>query len=490
MSLFSRFSIIVASCVAGLIILFFVGRQGLVMMARTSNSLVQDDFVPIIQKDFPEMGKMQDALSLFLNADRDSYQTTVAMMKARTAPDSEALAAQLKDVRDNLNQVTERVEKGIASGSLGGTEVSTFRDNYSKWRREMETASGLASTLFERRQKRLASFKSVDESFKSVRAILNRIEESLQVEIEKNRTNLLGDALLESFQADRDLYQAYLAQVQLMQASGSQVVASCEADYRENVQQVRDRISNVANSGGAVVSADVEAFRTAFGKWSQSSDEVIALTREMAGQSASFEESSSRAEALFSTTRSAIDALSGVIEARLPDMAKSVVGKVDSARARNEGAQGTMRRSVWIFLVLSLLVAIAVVIPVALTARKIVQVLRHTMSDLGAASEQVRAASGELANASNQLAQGASEQAASMEETMSSLDELSSMTKQNSESAEKASHGVRTSLEASTRGREAMNGMLGTMQKIKESSDQTAQIVKSIEDIAFQTNIL
>ena len=490
MSLFSRFSVIVAACVAGLILLYFVGRYGLSTLAQTSDSLVRDDFIPIVQKDFPEMGKLQDALSLFLNADRDSYQTTVALMNARISPDDSDLASQLKDVKDNLDQVSQRVEKGIASASLSGTEVSTFRDNYNKWRREVENAAALDATLFDRRQKRQSAFAAAEAGFPGVRALLDGIEEKLHASIETSRSNALDDALFEALEADRDLHQAQLALAGALQAKDPEALARREAEYRENVQQVRDRLSNVANFAGAGCAAEVEGFRAAFSKWTASADSVMALSRDMAEQSVSLARAESAAAPLFSKTRSAIDALSGVIEARLPDMAKAVSGKVDAAKARNDGAQNSMRRSQWIFLFLAFLVALAVVVPVAFTAKKIMQVLRRTMSELSAASGQVRDASTELANSSNQLAQGASEQAASMEETMASLGELSTMTKQNSESAEKASEGVRMTLDASTRGRNSMNDMLQTMQKIKESSDQTAQIVKSIEDIAFQTNIL
>ncbi len=488
MSLIHRFLVIVLCCVAGLALLFFFGRQGLVSIAKTSDSLVQDDFIPVIQQDYPGMNRLADSLSLFLNADRDSYQADVALIRARSAASREDLEAQIKDVKDNMDQVSDRVGRGIQGGGITGAEVNAFRSNYNLWRAEMENASTLSATIFERSTLRMNSFTKVEKEFGGMRDHLNSIEEALEKAAAGSKD--MDSAEKTALQADRDLYQARLAVVLAMNAASPAAAESAAAEYQENVGQVRERLAEVSTKAGTVVAEDAKAFRTAFDQWTQSAGKVISITREIAGVAAALDESFARAETLFSATRKSIDDLSGVIEEKLPQMQKAVDGKVSAAEQRNKQAQSGMRRSVWIFLILSLAVAVAVVIPVSTTARRIVRVMKGTMNDLDAASQQVRAASSELANASTQLAQGASEQAASLEETMSSLDELSSMTKLNSESAGKASQGVKTSLDASNRGRAAMNGMLQTMQKIKESSDQTAQIVKTIEDIAFQTNIL
>ncbi|HEU5396521.1 MAG TPA: methyl-accepting chemotaxis protein, partial [Verrucomicrobiae bacterium] len=87
-------------------------------------------------------------------------------------------------------------------------------------------------------------------------------------------------------------------------------------------------------------------------------------------------------------------------------------------------------------------------------------------------------------------AQGSSEQAASLEETSSSLEEMASMTRRNAENAQKANELAKQARVAADRGVEDMKQMNGAMEAIKTSSDDIAKIIKTIDEIAFQTNIL
>jgi methyl-accepting chemotaxis protein len=88
------------------------------------------------------------------------------------------------------------------------------------------------------------------------------------------------------------------------------------------------------------------------------------------------------------------------------------------------------------------------------------------------------------------LAEGSSEQAASIEETSSSLEELSSMTKRNADNSQKANELSRQTRTAADKGVADMQEMNTAMAAIKASSDDIAKIIKTIDEIAFQTNIL
>jgi methyl-accepting chemotaxis protein len=103
---------------------------------------------------------------------------------------------------------------------------------------------------------------------------------------------------------------------------------------------------------------------------------------------------------------------------------------------------------------------------------------------------QVTAAAGQVSAASQTLAEGASEQAASLEETSSSLEEMASMAKHNAENVQQAkdlSYQTRIAADAGTAD---MQQMKQAMDAIKTSSDDVAKIIKTIDEIAFQTNIL
>ncbi len=105
-------------------------------------------------------------------------------------------------------------------------------------------------------------------------------------------------------------------------------------------------------------------------------------------------------------------------------------------------------------------------------------------------SSQVAAAASQVSSGSQSLSQGASEQAASLEETSASLEELSAMTQHNAENADRAKNLARQARGAAESGASNMKSMNGAMEAIKASSDDVAKIIKTIDEIAFQTNIL
>jgi methyl-accepting chemotaxis protein len=116
--------------------------------------------------------------------------------------------------------------------------------------------------------------------------------------------------------------------------------------------------------------------------------------------------------------------------------------------------------------------------------------LDKALSQVAEATEQVSSGSQQISSGSQSLAQGANEQASSLEEVSSSLEEMSSMTKQNAENANQAKTLAGDANGKAVQGTEAMSRMSTSINKIKASSDQTAKIVKTIDEIAMQTNLL
>jgi methyl-accepting chemotaxis protein len=116
--------------------------------------------------------------------------------------------------------------------------------------------------------------------------------------------------------------------------------------------------------------------------------------------------------------------------------------------------------------------------------------LAGLMNRLTLGSDHVNHSAASVAAASQTLAEGSSEQAASLEETSSSLEEMSSMTKNNGKNAQKANELARQTRAAADKGVSDMQAMSAAMEAIKVSSDDIAKIIKTIDEIAFQTNIL
>jgi len=123
-------------------------------------------------------------------------------------------------------------------------------------------------------------------------------------------------------------------------------------------------------------------------------------------------------------------------------------------------------------------------------ARSIAGPILRTSANLNAGAEQTSAAAGHVSSASQALAQGASDQAAAIEESSSSLEELASLTQRNSEHTQKANELAQQARAAADRGMADMQAMATAMEGIKASSDDIAKIIKTIDEIAFQTNIL
>jgi len=122
--------------------------------------------------------------------------------------------------------------------------------------------------------------------------------------------------------------------------------------------------------------------------------------------------------------------------------------------------------------------------------RSIVRPLTMAIHHLQEAGEQTVEASNEISSSSQTLAEGASEQAASLEETSASLEEMSSMTRRNAENSQKANELAKQARSAADKGVADMQSMNSAMEAIKVSSDDIAKIIKTIDEIAFQTNIL
>ena len=122
--------------------------------------------------------------------------------------------------------------------------------------------------------------------------------------------------------------------------------------------------------------------------------------------------------------------------------------------------------------------------------RSVNTALKQVATTLNDGAEQVASSATQVSAASQSLANGASEQAAAIEETSSSLEEMASMTKRNAENSQKANDLARQTRTAAERGATDMQSMSAAMAGIKGASDDVAKIIRTIDEIAFQTNIL
>ncbi len=174
------------------------------------------------------------------------------------------------------------------------------------------------------------------------------------------------------------------------------------------------------------------------------------------------------------------------IQMLLNKVRAEVRGNVMTDDAMLASAQNTKRN-------VTLVGAIAIVVGAVLAfmiSRGISTSLKTIITSLRDGADQVNDAAGQVSSASQELAGGASEQASSLEETSSALEEMAAMTRTNAENSRQANELSSQACDAAQNGDRTMHKLNEAMIGINESSDQISKIIKVIEEIAFQTNLL
>ena len=116
--------------------------------------------------------------------------------------------------------------------------------------------------------------------------------------------------------------------------------------------------------------------------------------------------------------------------------------------------------------------------------------LSRTMANIRTSADQVAAGSDQVSAGAQALSQGATEQASSVEELAATISVVSDMIRQNAEDSEQATAKTNEAGEKIVQASNKMDSLIAAMNEISTSSDETKKIIKTIEDIAFQTNIL
>jgi methyl-accepting chemotaxis protein/methyl-accepting chemotaxis protein-1 (serine sensor receptor) len=95
-----------------------------------------------------------------------------------------------------------------------------------------------------------------------------------------------------------------------------------------------------------------------------------------------------------------------------------------------------------------------------------------------------------MSSSAQSMSQGAAEQAASLEETSASMEEIAAMTRTNADNSQQAATLMAEAARVLDQSNQSLRDMVGAMDSIKESSNRVSKIIKTIDEIAFQTNIL
>jgi methyl-accepting chemotaxis protein/methyl-accepting chemotaxis protein-1 (serine sensor receptor) len=136
------------------------------------------------------------------------------------------------------------------------------------------------------------------------------------------------------------------------------------------------------------------------------------------------------------------------------------------------------------------LISLAVALLVFMVVRGLSRRLRQTATQLRSGCDAVLTASSQVSASSQTLSQGSTEQAASLEETSASMEEMSSMTRRTAENSARTADLINTIADQVGQSHQSFHSMVDSMQAIQTSNEQMSKIIKTIDEIAFQTNIL
>lgn len=128
--------------------------------------------------------------------------------------------------------------------------------------------------------------------------------------------------------------------------------------------------------------------------------------------------------------------------------------------------------------------------PVLASIRRMNDNLSDTLRKINEAAEQVAGSSDQMSSAAQGLSQGATEQASSVEELAATINEISNQISETAHNARTAREQVENAGRELTESNESMAEMIRAMHDISQKSSEIGKIIKTIEDIAFQTNIL
>lgn len=148
-------------------------------------------------------------------------------------------------------------------------------------------------------------------------------------------------------------------------------------------------------------------------------------------------------------------------------------------------------RWVTIELVVATIIGLAIAIFLGMTiTSQLIRTLGSTADRLTAGSDQTARAAAQVSSQSQVLASSASQQAASLQEATASLTELTKAASDNATGAQQVLDDARATRSAAEEGARVTQELVAAMKSVEAETERIARVVKTIDDIAFQTNIL
>lgn len=165
-----------------------------------------------------------------------------------------------------------------------------------------------------------------------------------------------------------------------------------------------------------------------------------------------------------------------------------VIQSLDAADQQLSISLGKVTKLVVVgLLIMAMLFATLII---RLVSNAVIKPISLVIKDLSRGADNLLAAATQVSSSSHELADGANRQAAGLEETSSALVEVSSMSRQNADNVNQTNLMAENARKSAEVAQSSMLKMGEAIGSIKNSANQTAVIMKTIDEIAFQTNLL
>jgi len=249
--------------------------------------------------------------------------------------------------------------------------------------------------------------------------------------------------------------------------------AALHADTIDNDKVYEELDKLIADAKGRTLFDQVKTARAGY---VQIRNQVIAVSDQVTNNAQAYKMARTQLDPASDRYLTALETLIDSARTDADDESKSIQSASQSSKA-----------GILIGLSLASIVGIGVAL---IIIRGTARILRNVSNSLNDGSSQVASASAQVSSASQTLAEGSSEQASSLEETSSSLEEMASMAKHNAERTDKCKGWMGEARGIVSNVDKLLSEMAASIQEAKRSSEATGKVVKTIEEIAFQTNIL
>ncbi|MDQ8203112.1 methyl-accepting chemotaxis protein [Pelagicoccus sp. SDUM812003] len=282
-------------------------------------------------------------------------------------------------------------------------------------------------------------------------------------------------------QLDRDMHQALVAQLKLGDATPEGYAEQIDS-ANENIAQVSERFALFSSAVSKYATPQVEQLQTEFvdlyEEWKRLSERSLALlTSDQPSQrEAGLELVNGETIAAFDAARDRVDKLTEILE-------------IESEKISQQASSTSKTATVLLvsFVALSILWGFFTTWSIGI---RIGRKLTRLSKDLALNANQTANSANQIHSSSQSVADGASRQAATLEETSASLEESAAKIQSGAESAHRIKRVSEATNEAAKQGHKEAAEMIQTMRLIEESSANIATTLKTIDEIAFQTNIL